>query len=180
MQPRLHELITYLDATRAELAAAVAAVPDLQRERRPEPDRWSVAEVLEHLAIVEGGIAKLLGRQIDAARVAGLGPETQSSSVVTTLPLDRLRDRSAPIAAPERVVPKGELSSAAAWQLLDDRRRALLATLQAADGLALGEVPMPPHQALGPLDAYQWVVFLGAHEARHADQIRELAAALPA
>lgn len=176
MQPRIQELISYLDSSRTSLAAAVAAVPESQRDRRPEAGRWSVAEVLEHLALVEGGIGRLLGRQLEAARAAGLGPETSSSPVVPTLPVGHLRDRRVPIAAPERVVPKGELSAGAAWQLLEDRRRALLDTLRAADGLALGEVPMPPHPALGPLDAYQWVVFLGAHEDRHAEQIRECGA----
>ena len=43
-----------------------------------------------------------------------------------------------------------------------------------ADGLAIGEVTAP-HPFLGSLNLYQWLIFLGAHEARHAAQIREIA-----
>lgn len=175
MQPRIQEVIDFLASNRAALAAAVDAVPEARRDTRPAPDRWSVAEVIEHLAIVEGGIVRLLVRQIDAARATGLGPETQTSPVVPALQVERTLDRSAPIAAPDRVMPKGEVSAAAAWQMLDERRRAMIETLQAADGLALSDVPMPPHPALGQLDAYQWIVFVGAHEGRHVAQIRELA-----
>jgi hypothetical protein len=31
---------------------------------------------------------------------------------------------------------------------------------------------------LGVIDAYQWFIFVGSHEARHASQIREIGAAL--
>jgi hypothetical protein len=35
-----------------------------------------------------------------------------------------------------------------------------------------------PHPALGDQNLYQWIAFVGAHESRHAAQIREIAAAL--
>lgn len=45
------------------------------------------------------------------------------------------------------------------------------------DGLALGSVTAP-HPVLGEIDVYQWLLFLGAHEGRHADQVREIGEAL--
>jgi hypothetical protein len=57
------------------------------------------------------------------------------------------------------------------------RPTARVATLVlAADGFARSEV-IVPHAILGPLKVHQWLVIVGAHEGRHADQIRELAAA---
>jgi hypothetical protein len=35
-----------------------------------------------------------------------------------------------------------------------------------------------PHSVFGPSSAYHWFAFVGAHEARHAAQIREIAGAL--
>jgi hypothetical protein len=35
-----------------------------------------------------------------------------------------------------------------------------------------------PHPALGVLDGYQWLAFVGTHELRHANQIREIGEAL--
>jgi hypothetical protein len=36
------------------------------------------------------------------------------------------------------------------------------------------------HPVLGPIDLYQWILFVAVHEARHTAQIREIAAALAA
>jgi hypothetical protein len=176
MQPRTREVLTLLDSHRAALAEAVAAVPVALRERRPAPGRWSAAEVLEHLAIVEGGITQLLHAQVGAARSAGLGVERDTSPVVPTVPVDRLLDRSAPITASARSQPTGGLGADAAWEALAERRRTLRELVLAADGAALSDVVIP-HPILGPLSVYQWLVFIGAHEGRHAGQIREIATA---
>src|SRR5215470_12978964 len=101
MHPRMNELIEYLDETRAQLAKVVAAVPPAQRDVRPSADCWSVGEVLEHLTLVEGRIASLYARKVAAARAAGLGPETETSSVLNSLNRDRMIDRSQRVTAPE-------------------------------------------------------------------------------
>jgi len=64
MHPRTEELLRHLDANRAVLHAAVDAVPPALRERKPGPDRWSVAETLEHLSRVEEGITRLLALRL--------------------------------------------------------------------------------------------------------------------
>ena len=51
-------------------------------------------------------------------------------------------------------------------------RRDLMAVIVTGDGLALGAVSAP-HPALGSFSVYDWIAFVGAHAARHADQIRE-------
>ena len=56
MHPRIKELVEALDSRRADLTRAVNEVPASARNRRPSEDRWSVAEVLEHLALVEENI----------------------------------------------------------------------------------------------------------------------------
>jgi hypothetical protein len=45
--------------------------------------------------------------------------------------------------------------------------------VRSADGLALSEI-VQPHPVLGPINLYQWIAFVGAHEARHAAQVMEL------
>ena len=55
-------------------------------------------------------------------------------------------------------------------------RAQLLAAMREGDGLALGTIEWP-HPAVGVLNIYQWLVFLGAHEGRHAEQLREIAIA---
>ena len=47
-----------------------------------------------------------------------------------------------------------------------------------ADGLALGEIKHD-HVVLGELDLYQWLIFLGQHEARHTKQIERTLKSIP-
>jgi hypothetical protein len=44
--------------------------------------------------------------------------------------------------------------------------------LVAGDGLELGAVTHP-HPRFGVFSIYDWMAFLGAHEVRHAEQMRE-------
>jgi hypothetical protein len=81
--------------------------------------------------------------------------------------------------ARESALPSGGLDAGAAWAALAETRRILREVLLAADGLALSDLVLP-HPRLGPLNVYQWVVFVGAHEGRHAAQVREVTEALVA
>lgn len=172
--PRIAEVLAHLESSRVALAEAVALVPEAQRDRRPAPDRWSVAEVLEHLALVDGRITGLLRSRIDAAREAGLGAETETSPVVPTIDLARLLDRERRITAGEASLPKESLDAATAWERLVAQQDELRELALSADGLALGEV-IAPNPVIGPLNVYQWLAFVGGHERRHALQIREIA-----
>ncbi|GJG85853.1 hypothetical protein tb265_10340 [Gemmatimonadetes bacterium T265] len=172
--PRTRELVEVLTERRVDLRAAVDAVPPGLRDRRPAPDRWSVAEVLEHLAVLEGAVTALLGPAVDEARALGTR-EADASSVRPRFDAERMRDRSVRVEAAERTRPRGGVDADAAWAALEEARVALLGALARGDGLALGAVTRP-HPLFGALDIYQWALAVGGHEARHADQIREIAA----
>ena len=177
MHPRLEEVLNYLDSERTALRAAVDLVPTELRDQRPGPDRWSVALVLQHLVIIEKRIAMGVTKWVGDARATGLGPETETSSVLNSLDLALIGDRSRARTAPVDVAPNGDLDAASAWTALEKTRAALRGGAQPGDGLALGEV-IQPHPVLGPINIYQWLLFVGAHEARHTAQVREIAAEL--
>jgi uncharacterized damage-inducible protein DinB len=152
-------------------------VPELLRQQRAEAASWSVAEVLEHLHRVERGITRLLVHSIERAKAEGIGPELEASSMMESLDPFELTRRGRPVSAPEPVLPRGDLSAAQAIAALTNSRQAFLSALEAADGLALGAITHS-HPLLGPLNLYQWVLFVGQHEARHASQIHEIASRL--
>ncbi len=62
------ELLAYLDEQRSVLKSAFESVPAELRELSPAPERWSAANVVEHLAIVETRVSKLLADRIEEAR----------------------------------------------------------------------------------------------------------------
>src|SRR4030095_12876232 len=98
------------------------------------------------------------------------------SSVLGTIPTERILDRTKKVAAPERIVPRSDVDAETAWSEFEEARAKLRAAFLTGDGLALEEV-IKPHPVLGPINMYQWVLFNGSHEGRHTLQIRELAAA---
>ena len=174
MNPRIEALIEFVDAERAQLLAAVETVPPSKRNAQPPGGGWSVALVLEHLHAVERGIVRMLGLKIGELRAKGVTADHADAPIVH---LDRLfgtRDRSRRIEAPERIQPRGALDAGAARAALAETRAALRETLRAGADVALARATHV-HPVLGEMDLEQWVLFIGYHEARHADQIRSIA-----
>jgi uncharacterized damage-inducible protein DinB len=179
MHTRLSELAQYVDAQRAALLAAAASLPGARWTERPAPDSWSVSDVFEHLHRVERGSARLIVKLATEAREAGHPAEQEHGSVMDSLDSARLTDRSRKLAAPERVAPEGGWSREAALEALETSRADLHAGIAAAEGLALQSV-RHAHPRLGEIDLYQWILFIGHHEARHVPQVTEIVGALTA
>ena len=74
MQPRITEVLTYLDTRRAALESTLAEVQPALRELRPSPESWSVAEVIQHLALTEGRVTEVVAHCIDRVLQADVGP----------------------------------------------------------------------------------------------------------
>ena len=177
--PRLAELTALLADHRAALLAVVDTVPAAARERRPPTaaDAWSVAEVLDHLAKVEGGTARLLARRIARARESGVGADEGEDSVRDRMDRFDVAGGKVRRTAPELVAPQAGVAAADALAALAASREALLATIRDADGVDLTQV-YATHGAFGELDGYQWLLFVGQHEARHTRQIAAVRDAL--
>lgn len=173
MHPRIAQLLRDVDDRTEELRAAYDAVPPDRRALRPAPDRWSPAEIVHHLAIVERRLATRLAALIEQARA--LPPEEDTSPLPLTTATTAALDRSRRFRTTEVLEPR-DTDAARVWDDFDAARRELIDVIRSGDGLALGAVSAP-HMALGELSAYDWIAFVGSHAARHADQIREVNAA---
>lgn len=172
--PQTAKIFESLDTHRADLRAAVGEVPFELRTRRPAPERWSVIELLEHTALVERRLTYLIQKWVAEEREQGLPLEESAPPPIN---LEIALNRGYQVTAGEAVQPKGDLDEAAAWSALEDARRDLKEVVLVLQALPLGGV-VRPHPALGPLNYYQWVEFVGWHEARHTAQIRENGAVL--
>jgi DinB superfamily len=181
--PRMHQHLTdafsHLDRSRAALRASVDAIDAPLRQRRPEPDRWSAAEVLEHLSIVERLFSGRIADAIDAARASGLDPEAAARTPLPEAIHARMMDRVNKRHAPDPARPTGTLDAQTAWDALEGGHRRLRALVGGADGLALSQVSID-HAFFGAMNVYQWVELMAAHETRHTEQIKEIAVALAA
>ena len=176
MHPRIEEVLQCLDTEMSALRSAVESVHPDRRGERPAAGRWSVAEVLEHLARVERSVLRACEQQLAAARESGLPEESETSSIRALMPPERVANRQPPLVSPERLLPKDN-DAEAAWAQVEAAREHFRAFVVSCDGLALSQVGFP-HPALGPLNLYQWLLFPAGHHARHAAQIREIAGQL--
>jgi hypothetical protein len=179
MHAHLQEVLPRLDDARAVLKTAIDQVPEGLRRTRPSSERWSVADVLEHLVKVNRLFAERISTAVAEATAAGLGPEQQPRVPLGANVMRALQDRTDRRPARDIVFPTGNVEASVAWAELDRARDEVRAAVRAADGLALGAVTAE-HRFFGVLTAYQWVELVAAHECRHADQIREIGAALQA
>jgi hypothetical protein len=178
LHPRIQELIDFLVSHRREVLDAVAAVPAELRDRKPAPGIWSVAEVLEHLTMIEQRVAALLTMRATAARAEGVGPDPDTSSVVASFEgADILTNRTKKIITPKVGVPSGTVGTIAGTEALDEAQVAMIASLRNANGVSLQNL-VAAHPVLGPLNLYHFVVALGLHDVRHAAQIREIGQSL--
>ena len=177
MHPRTEEVLNYLDARRADLQAAVELAPIELQQKSPAPDQWSIAQVLDHLTMIDRRVSAGLKKWLADAKAKGIKSESETSSVLRSVPTELIIDRRKRFDAPAEIRPGNDIDAAAAWTALSQAREELRAAFIDGDGLALAEI-IQPHPVLGPINLYQWILFVGSHEARHTAQIREIAAAL--
>lgn len=170
------QAVTLLEAARADLRTAVDAVPVAVRQLRPSFDAWSVAEVLEHLAMVEAGIARLL---VSLAARAAQAPEIPVERRKRAPDLMSVLDRSQRVTSYAPAVPSGRLDWKTALDQLERARANLLDTIATVQHLPLERVSFA-HFLLGDLDGHEWIEFVARHEQRHTAQLREIATQLAA
>lgn len=167
------EIYEHIDGVRGQLLRAVENLSDDEQGFRPAPDRWSAAQLCEHLSIVEGNVVGLLGKLLAKAGESGASRAEGAAFEPVSVEEFVERSRAAKFEAPERLRPADATPLAESLQRLRDSRAALHGlrpALERADGHALSF----PHPAWGPLNLYQWLLFVGAHESRHIAQIESL------
>jgi uncharacterized damage-inducible protein DinB len=178
MQARLEEVMTFVEEKRRELLQSIAGVPNDILRKRASTDGWSVAEILEHLRMVEGGVARLITKRAGQARADGLGEEKSTDSVLASLDEYGPELNRTLLKAPVHVQPRPDVDVSEALDGLRSSRDALRAAVVSADGLALAEIKHD-HPILGELDLYQWLIFIGQHEVRHRKQIERTLKSIP-
>jgi hypothetical protein len=182
LRPKLAELFEYMDFTRAALIATARGMSTSFAEMRPREGAWSPVEVLTHLAMVEYGIAELVGKSVAKARAEGVGPDQSEDSFMKSLDRFGVAETAEKLSAPSRVLPENPKSIEESLASLETSRERLKAALVEGSDMDLHSVKVP-HPRLGELDVYQWALFVAQHEERHRrqmertlDEVTELAA----
>ncbi len=167
---RLSEIITLLDTNRDALRATIRDVNPAFATMRSRSDDWSAAAIVEHLAIIEDVISRMLAKLVRQAREGGAGPPVSDESVLSSLDKYRVTEVLQKIKAPTSLNPAEDTQIEDSFAILEKKRADLKETLMNSADIDLGAAKRP-HPMCGDLNVYQWAVFVAQHEERHRRQI---------
>lgn len=162
--------VQYLQQTRDGLVAATKGLSEAQMKFKPAADRWSVAETLEHITLTEDLIFQNVTKEVMKAPP---GAADRDTAKIDAMILAAIPDRSRKAQAPQPVVPTGRWTPAETLDHFLKSRASTIEFLQSTPDLRQHVTDSPLKQ---PLDAYEWLLFMGAHSERHTKQILEVKA----
>lgn len=169
-QEERQRAIDYMKETEKAFLASIEKVSDAQWKFKAAPDRWSIAETAEHIATAEEFIWGRTNEIIKAPANPERRAETQGKD---KLIYDKIPDRSRKAQAPEPLKPTGKFATREELvKHFKEARANEIAFLENTKEDLRSHIADNP--ALDAMDAYQWIIFNGAHSKRHTAQIEEV------
>ena len=168
--------VTELEGSKKAFLDATKGLSAAQWNFKSAPDRWSVAECAEHIALSEGFIFGVVSDRIMKAPANPEKRDAAKGKDDKIIPM--LQDRTHKAIAPEQIDPaknKPMTGEESVKLFLDNRAHTIdyIKTTQEDLRDHLFDHPVP---VFGTMDAYQWVLFLSGHSRRHTAQILEVKA----
>jgi hypothetical protein len=155
-----------LDTVHQKVIETVSPLEAGLFSRQPSKAEWSVAEIVQHLCLVEERVIKDLEREIARA--------PQSVGFLRRLvPTSIVSSRLLRVKAPKAVNPLAVLEKDVAIENFN-RARNSLKQLCATHGHDRFRKLVFKHPFLGDIDGVATISFVGYHEQRHYKQIREV------
>ena len=155
-----------------EFLSYVEKLTDAQWNFRPAPFKWTVGETAEHIALAEG----LLYGAMERALAAPINPDWETKTAGKEATLDNiLAARRGRANAPEPIQPlKRKMSRADIMTLFKESRAKSLKFIETTDLPLKAHTLDHPFPIFGTLNAYQWFIYIPAHNFRHNKQIAEI------
>ncbi len=162
--------LQYLESTRKNVLEATKGLSEAQWNFKPAPDRWSVAQVMEHIAAAEDFLRDVTREKLMTSPAGEPGRDVKKTDEAV---LAMVPDRTHKAQAPEPLVPSNRFgSSDGSIKHFVESRSATEDFLKSTAGLRDHVMDSP----LGKLDGYEFVLFIAAHSERHTKQINEVKA----
>ena len=165
------------DYVLGNLATSEARLRTVTQNLTPEqwhfhenPERWSIAQNLDHCVMVENAIFAVIERSLAGPKQ----PEKKAEALAReghVKAVDNSKGREIP--APEQLCPTPDRTDTETMLTEFGRLRARSTEFANTTDAELRD-HFFPHHILGDLDCYQWLVVLSQHAARHAGQIEQI------
>lgn len=165
-------LLNYYEKTREHLEEITEDLSEAQLHYQTAEDRWSVAQILEHIVLTE---QSLFGMTQELMRNSP-APERKSEVKATDEQLIMgVEDRSQKFQASADLQPTGKyLQISDALEAFEEQREEIVDFIEENS-----EEDLRNHitdSPFGAIDAYQSLLFIASHTARHTKQIEEVLA----
>jgi hypothetical protein len=163
--------LAYLQKTEAGVIEGAKGLSTAQLNFKAAPEKWSVGEVLEHIASSEDFLMGLVQEQVMKGPAR---PDGEDVKAIDAFVLKAIPDRSNKLQAPEPLKPNNRYGSPKDTIAHFEASRAkTIAFLNDTNDLRDHAIDSP----LGKkLDGYQWLLFIAAHSERHTKQLLEVKA----
>jgi uncharacterized damage-inducible protein DinB len=142
-----------------------------QLHYRPAPGRWTVAECVEHLTLVEARVLGLIQKSLSE------GPTPSKKSVFEGKEKEMVEDIAGRITrfpAPEAIQPNGRWPDDQLLTQFENTRQQTREFASSTEADLRGH--FFTHPRFGDVDLYQWLLLIAAHCERHCAQAEEVMA----
>ena len=151
---------------------------EAQWKFKPAPDRWSIAENLEHMVIVQ---ERVLGPIWEQLAQAPPPPAGSNPSAIDAIVLERIPERSIRAKAPAYIEPTGTWTLASSLERFLRNYQRLIQHVESTPDLRQHASESAPlkyvtNGAYTMMDGYQWALTVASHDERHVRQILEVKA----
>jgi hypothetical protein len=163
--------LKYLNDTKDDYVKQLTGLSDAQLNFRSAEGRWTIAEIAEHITVVEQALFGMITNQVMKSAAVKCEDVPRFSDMGIIL---AVTNRGQKFTAPEQVRPNGR------WKTRED----LLSSFEKTRGTTVdfmknnkadlrsvfGQAPM------GTIDGFQWFIFMIGHSDRHLAQLKEVKA----
>jgi hypothetical protein len=162
--------VQYLESTKKDVLDATKDLSDAQWNFKPAPDRWSIAECMEHIAAAEDYIRGMIVEKVMVAPAApGRDVVAIDAAIIANVP-----GRTTKRQAPDEIKPTNRFGSPqGSIDHFVESRAKTIEFVKDTPGLREHAADSP---AGGKWDAYEFVLLIAAHSERHTKQIDEVKA----
>jgi hypothetical protein len=161
----MKRVLNRLDSVHQKLSTTVAAIDPNLFPKRPAENEWSVAEVIQHLCLVEA-------RTLSGLELALQAPTTKVNPLKKLIP-PIVSVRFPRVKAPKAVEPLNSLPKEESLNSYNDVRARLKEFCIEHGRKQLNQTSLR-HPFFGDIDGVTAVSMLAFHEQRHYKQISEI------
>lgn len=165
-------MVASAEKVRAMLKSTLEGLTDEEGAALPEGEKWTVAQIVEHVSMVDEGGGRICLRLLTKSQ--GDGKTSDGTARISHTFMERaMASSQAKLEAPDIVQPNAGRTVAESLALLDQnvgKFNEMLPVFESVDDTG----HKFPHPYFGDMTATEWFAVKIAHEARHTKQIQAL------